>query len=171
MDQILLWGGVGCFGLMGLSFTLMAPELEAVPGISVAAGLLFWGPLLLGTVSQTALAIRRNRWLRSMKRRFRHHRAGIFSFFRTPMGTAADVGMLVSGAAFGLSLVLTHSTGLVCYFLLSLLVFFFANHCIFNGKSYNYIQYFTKKNEPKYVRRESVGTRRKNDDEEQNHKA
>ena len=171
MDQILLWGSVACFGFLSLSFTLMAPELEGLPGISVLAGLMFWISLALGTALQIALAVRRERWLRSMKRRFRHHMPGILSFFRTPLGTAADVGTLLSAAAFGLSMALSKSTGLICYFLLSLLVFFFANHCIFNGKSYNYIQHLVKKKEPKFARRDAAGTRRKNDDEEQNHKA
>lgn len=152
----LLHSSVACFGLMAASFILMAPwpGTAGYGPLDVAAGLLFWLCALAGIVLQILFCRRCGK---------RRGRVGLLRFGRMPWGLVADAGFLVGLGGFALSMYLTRSSGIICYFFLAITVFSLVTHCIFNGKCYNYIQQNIALNgeENKSSAQKTAGRRRK----------
>lgn len=149
-DKTLFFASLGGFSLTALSFLAMAPfaGIKDIQVISVISGLMFWLGLLMGLITQMILNNRRRKWIKTKHRRERHHRIGLFCFCKNEIGTIADIAMAISIAGLLISLWLTHSTGLICYFFMAFAVFFTICHCFFNGKNYNYIIVLGKEEKP-----------------------
>lgn len=142
-DMKLLKASLFCFGMMSASFLLMAPWSdfwEEQRTISILSGIMFWAFLLAGTLLQIAVSgrcsvLRR----REQEKNSRSRPIGLFNFFSGKAGKIADAGMIFGILGLVLSVWLTWGTGIICYVFLFVMVFFFAAHCIFNGRNYYYL--------------------------------
>lgn len=142
-----------CFLVMSLSFLIMP-----LVGSSASndrefkdwlPGLLFWSFLLTGVILQIVLANHRRQYLlrlrRSRGREWQGGLPGIISFCKNGLGVIVDVAMLLGMIGFIISIISTHAVGYSCYVFLTILVFSFCLHCIFNGKNYQYIRRLTRR--------------------------
>ena len=143
---ILLCVSIGSFLLMSLSFLIMPAKISNIDSrvINVIIGSVFWGFLIIGVLIQVILVQRRKAWFRRNRLRRNplslHSRVGIFKFAQNVFGCIADAIFGFSLIFLIIALVLTRSTGYICYIALSVFVFAFCMHCILNGKVFYFIQ-------------------------------
>lgn len=123
-DPQLLLVSVGGFGVMALSFMLMP-----VRWCTVLAGLMFWLGMIAGIAGQAVLAGRARKagWKKDSKR------CGLLTFFANKWAKAADLTLAAGVVLTGIALYATNGFGYVCYVLLTVTVFAFCMHCIFNS--------------------------------------
>lgn len=146
-----IWLGVSIvgFAILSVSFLLMPVESNVV--ISKIAGVMFWLGLVIGIVFQVLLArqrkigITKNRVQRLSNQRMK---PGILSLFKNPIAVVFDLLMAIGLVGLISSMILTKGMGYICYVFISITVFSFSMHCIFNGRIYFYISNKEKKKIP-----------------------
>lgn len=119
------------FLLLSVSFLLM-PLNNELSKPNFLAGILFWLSCVIGVVPQILLSLRINH-------NNSRHGIGLLKFFQNPYAIISDIAFVISVIGLIVAMVLTDGTGYLCYVFISMTVFFFAMHCIFNGKNYFYI--------------------------------
>lgn len=150
LKKELIWLSISIagFAIISVSFLLMPVESHAV--ISKIAGLMFWLGLVIGIMFQILLArhkkigMTKNRIQRLANQRIK---PGIFSLFKNPMAIVFDLLMAIGLVGLISSMILTKGMGYICYMFISITVFSFSMHCIFNGRIYIYISNKEKKQE------------------------
>lgn len=150
LKKELIWLSISIagFAILSVSFLLMPVESHAV--ISKIAGLMFWLGLVIGIMFQILLArhkkigMTKNRIQRLANQRIK---PGIFSLFKNPMAIVFDLLMAIGLVGLISSMILTKGMGYICYMFISITVFSFSMHCIFNGRIYIYISNKEKKQE------------------------
>ena len=150
LKKELIWLSISIagFAILSVSFLLMPVESHAV--ISKIAGLMFWLGLVIGIMFQILLArhkkigMTKNRIQRLANQRIK---PGIFSLFKNPMTIVFDLLMAIGLVGLISSMILTKGMGYICYMFISITVFSFSMHCIFNGRIYIYISNKEKKQE------------------------
>lgn len=164
-DYVWFTVSVVSFALLSVSFLLMSSDNgdteNGLPAIALTAGVMFWASLVIGISAFVILSRRRKNWFavnKIRKSRF-SHKAGAFSFFKNLYGAVADVIAAISVIGLVISVIMTDATGFACYVFVSLLVFSFSMHCIFNGNIYNYI--FNRETILKTVEKERANTSKK----------
>lgn len=143
----LLIGSVFSFFIVAVSLFAMAFGGSATSAdvsiISMVCGICFWVFLIIGIVLQVVLSKQIGKWRAKyyrIRRNMRiHPKIGLLSFFKSPLGVASDIVLLLSVIAFAVVYYFTEGIGITCYISLSLIFFSFCSHCIFNGKNYFYI--------------------------------
>ena len=122
---------------MSISFMLMPIEtLRMVPG------LLFWGGLIVGVAFQIILEARRRAFFAryNVKReKMQKPRNGFLTFGSNQIAMIADNFLVVSLVATILTFVYTKGYGSICYVCITVLLFSFCMHCIFNGRNYFHV--------------------------------
>lgn len=136
------------FAILSVSFLLMPVESHAV--ISKIAGVMFWFGLVIGIIFQVILA--RHRKIGMTKNRIQRLanqrvKPGVFSLFKNPVAIVFDLLMAIGLVGLISSMILTKGMGYICYAFISITVFSFSMHCIFNGRIYLYISNKEKKKE------------------------
>lgn len=154
-----IWFGlsIGSFFLMSISFLLMPLDVtvDQYDAMDIIPGIIFWVFLVLGITGQVVLAIRRSKWLVKQgvrKYKVKQGRMGLVTFCKNKLALITDIVMMVSILLFVIVTVVTHGLGYICYILLTLCVFAFCMHCIFNGKIYEYILKHLMKEEELHVK-------------------
>ncbi len=145
LDIFLLCVSMGSFFLMSLSFLIMPitiPNIE--PQIlDIIAGSAFWSFLIIGVAMQIVLARRRKAWSRRnhlwLNQKSLYSKVGMIAFAQNVFGCIADVMLGLSLIFLIIALVLTKSTGYICYIAFAIFVFAFCLHCILNGKVFYFI--------------------------------
>ena len=144
-EWVILILSIVCFFVLSVSFLFMPFEnTRAEEGFSIIShlsGLAFWISLLLAVVFQIWLAVCRRKSHRKNRTRSLNcvSKAGVFSFFKNKTAKVFDYLMIASFTAFIAAMLITRGTGYICYVLVSVFVFSFCMHCIFNGKIYAYV--------------------------------
>lgn len=128
------------FFLMSASFLLMPIDFakNGAKIVNILVGIMFWLFLVLGIVSQVLLSRNKNNWLaKNRVRRFSaKKKIGLISFCQNIPACAADCLTLVGLIGLVVSVLATDGMGYICYVFMTLFVFAFCLHCIFNGKAY-----------------------------------
>ncbi len=144
-DIILLCVSIGSFFLMSLSFLLMPITIPNMQPriLNIIVGSAFWGFLIIGVAMQVVLAQRRKAWSRRNhlchNQKLLFSKVGIVAFAQNVFGCIADVMLGLSLIFLIIALVLTKSTGYICYIAFAIFVFAFCLHCILNGKVFYFI--------------------------------
>lgn len=145
--KVYVIASVVAFFIFSVSFLLMPIEDgntdNGLSLFSFAAGVMFWLGLIVGSIMQLVLSIKRKNWLSKHKQSLcteNQPRIGIISFFKNKIAIAFDVVFILSWIGFVFSLVLTNTVGYVCYVFAGLVSFSFCAHCIFNGKNYFFVK-------------------------------
>ena len=137
-DKILLGTSVTGFVLTSFSFLLVYAE-----GLQFLPGILFWGGLLLGTVCQLILAMRRRRFFAfygvPLKKMQKPH-CGLLTFGSNRGAVIADYSLLASIVALVVACILTKGTGYFCCIFLTTTVLSLSLHCILNGRIYFHVK-------------------------------
>ena len=134
---------IGYF-LMSVTFLFMPLETleESIDNYSNILGILFWVFLAIGVITQFVLSYRLKLWCRTDKNallKSKRMSYGVIAFWKNPPARISDAVMLISIVGLVISILATDATGYMCYVFVSLLVFAFCSHCIFNGKIYHYL--------------------------------
>ena len=138
MDAVLLGISVLCFLMMSVTFMFMPKE----PDGSFISGILFWIGLVSGSVLLVIVNSLRKEFFKKNDISYKNtkkSRPGIFRFFSNRLAMIVDI---ICGAAFlgtVISMIATRGYGYICYPFISLTVFSFVLHCIFNGKNFDFI--------------------------------
>lgn len=143
VDVILFALSVFGFLLMSVSFVLMPLDLggEGQRLLTLLPGTMFWCGLVIGLLFSVILMIKRRKWLKTDQAQHGQpskKRIGLLSFFQNIPAGIADCLCAASIIGLTATLILTNSTGYVCYVFIALLVFTFCMHCILNGKIYDF---------------------------------
>lgn len=144
IDVIWVIVSIGSFALMSASFLLIPLDktVEQYDAMDIIPGVMFWLFLILGITGQILLTIRRKRYMRTDRKKKIQEmksRIGLLSLFTNIPAIVADVGFVISLIAFVIAIKATDGMGYICYILLAVCVFTICLHCIFNGKSFNYV--------------------------------
>lgn len=146
-DIIYLIVSLAGFLIFAISFLLMPVGSKEITQefntVNLIAGLMFWVGLLAGTISQILLSVGCKRWLRSENidlSLVNQPKIGLISFFRNKTAIIFDIIMILSLIGFAATAVVTDATGYACYIFIALFSFSFCAHCIFNGRSYYFIE-------------------------------
>ena len=146
LDIILLCVSISSFFLMAISILLMPLKISSIEPqmLNAAIGSMFWGFFIIGVLIQVVLNKRRKAWIRRnhlwRNRNFLFSKVGIIAFAQNIFGCIADALLGLSLVLLITSLILTNSSGYICYVALAILVFAFCLHCILNGKIFYYVQ-------------------------------
>jgi hypothetical protein len=122
---------------MSLMFLLMPLEEE-----TFVTGIVFWAGLLGGSVLQVIVNALRKAFFKRNDISYKNakkSRAGILRIFSNRLAMIADITCGVALLATSVSMIATRGYGYICYVFISLTVFSFALHCIFNGKNFDFI--------------------------------
>lgn len=136
-DLFCLWLSIGGFLLMSISFMLMPMET-----LRMASGLLFWSGLITGGGFQIILEARRRAFFAqyNVKReRMQKPRNGFLTFGSNRIAMITDNFLVVSVVATILVFLFTRGYGYICYICITVLLFSFCMHCIFNGRNYFHV--------------------------------
>ena len=136
-EAILLGASILCFLVMSLMFLLMPLEEE-----TFVTGIVFWAGLLGGSVLQVIVNALRKAFFKRNDISYKNakkSRAGILRIFSNRLAMIADITCGVALLATVVSMIVTRGYGYICYVFISLTVFSFALHCIFNGKNFDFI--------------------------------
>lgn len=137
-NSLLLGTSIGGFAGLSISFLLMP-----IDGLGFLPGILFWGGLIAGVVCQIILETRRRNVFKkyNVKREsMQKPRNGLLSFNSNGVAIVVDSLLIVSVAATIVAFILTKGTGYLCFVCISVLVFIFCMHCIFNGRNFVFIK-------------------------------
>ena len=136
-EALLLGLSLLCYFAMSLTFLFMPLEKD-----TFVSGIVFWTGLVGGSVMQIMLNAQRKDFFRKNNISYKNtkkSRAGIARFFTNRPAKIADVSFCVSLMATVIALIATRGYGYLCYVFISLTVFGFVLHCIFNGKNFDFI--------------------------------
>lgn len=136
-EALLLGLSLLCYFAMSLTFLFMPLEKD-----TFVSGIVFWTGLVGGGTMQIMLNTRRKDFFRKNNISYKNtkkSRAGIARFFTNRPAKIADVSFCVSLMATVIALIATKGYGYLCYVFISLTVFGFVLHCIFNGKNFDFI--------------------------------
>lgn len=137
VDKLLLKMSIGAFFLMSISFLLMPFDF-----LKIAAGILFWFGLVLGALLQFILEARRKSFFsqyRVKRKDIQKPRNGLLSFGANRYACTVDCILLICIPCLIAAFLLTRGTSVFCYIFISLTVFSFCMHCVFNGRIYVYV--------------------------------
>lgn len=134
-----IWLGVSiaCFGMMALSFLFMPLEK-----VTFWSGAVFWMGLAGGIVTQVVVSSSRKAFFRKNRISYKNSgkaRVGLLRVFANLPAQIADVACAVGLVGTVISLIATKGYGYVCYVFISLTVFSFVLHCIFNGRNFDFV--------------------------------
>ena len=136
-EALLLGLSLLCYFAMSLTFLFMPLEKD-----TFVSGIVFWTGLVGGSVMQIMLNAQRKDFFRKNNISYKNtkkSRAGIARFFTNRPAKIADVSFCVSLMATVIALIATKGYGYLCYVFISLTVFSFVLHCIFNGKNFDFV--------------------------------
>lgn len=122
---------------MSISFMLMPMET-----LRMASGLLFWGGLITGVGFQIILEARRRAFFAqyNVKRgKMQKPRNGFLTFGSNRIAMITDNFLVVSVVATILVFLFTKGYGYICYVCITVLLYSFCMHCIFNGRNYFHV--------------------------------
>lgn len=134
-----VWLGISVtfFLVMSLTFLFMPLEED-----TFYSGIVFWAGLAGGTVTQIILNAQRKAFFRKNHLSYKNNkksRVGIARFFANRPAVIADITCGVSLLGTVVSMIATKGYGYVCYVFISLTVFSFILHCIFNGRNFDFL--------------------------------
>ena len=148
LKKELIWLGISIVGFAILSISFLIMPVEGSVIATNIAGLLFWIGLIIGIIFQFLL-VKQSKIEKTKTRaqRIANHRIkpGVFALFKNPVAIVFDCLMAVGLVGFISSMILTKGMGYICYMFISITVFAFSMHCIFNGRTYLYITCKAKK--------------------------
>lgn len=136
-EAVWLGVSVGCFLLMSLTFLFMPLE-----GETFYSGALFWVGLVGGIVTQILVNHLRKAFFRKNHISYKNSgkaRMGLLRVFANLPAKIADIACAIGLVGTIVSLIATEGYGYVCYVFISLTVFAFALHCIFNGRNFDFL--------------------------------
>lgn len=136
-EATLLGIAILCYLLMCLTFLFMSLEKD-----TFITGILFWIGLVGGSVLMVVVNAKRKAFFEKNDISYKNakkSRAGIFRLFSNRLAMIADItcGAALLGTI--ISMIVTKGYGYICYPFISLTVFTFVLHCIFNGKNFDFI--------------------------------
>lgn len=143
-DIILFIISLFFFLLMSCSPLLipMDRHLEIVDLMDFLPGSLFWGGMICGGICQVVLNIRRKQTLEKQgarKNQARKGRNGLICFFKNIPAIISDVTCVVSLAGLIVTTVISNGNDYIWLAMLTVFLFTFCLHCIFNGRIYHYL--------------------------------
>lgn len=136
-EAVLLVISLLCYLVMCLTFLFMPLEED-----TFISGIVFWAGLVSGSVLQVIVNARRKAFFRKNNISYRNtkkSRAGIFRVFSNRPAKIADILCGAALVATVISMIVTRGYGYICYVFISLTVFSFVLHCVFNGKNFDFI--------------------------------
>lgn len=119
-------------------------------GISVGGllcGVCFWAFLLFGILLQIIVSFSVKKWCnRRHTERLpdRKRKWGLICFFSNTPAVISDLAFFISLLLFLGLLKFTNGTSIFAYISISMLLFSFCAHCIFNGKNFYYVSNYNK---------------------------
>lgn len=144
-EYILFGVSVLSFLMLAVSFLLMPIESETtqdkISVIALIAGVMFWVSIFIGLATQVILSVRRKKWYSAnrIKADKKEQKTGLISFFRNKYAIIADIASAISLIGLVVAMIVTHSTGYICYVFVSAFIFSFSMHCILNGKVFYFV--------------------------------
>lgn len=140
--SIFLYASIASFLIMSGSFLIMpfADFSNDKTFISFLPGILFWLFLFLGI----AMTILFGNWREKIQKKQGDteekvkYTIGVMSVFKSRTGAVFDILTVFMLLVFIICMLITNASGYICYAAVSLFVFSFCMHCIFNGKNYLY---------------------------------
>ena len=144
MDIVLFISSLFFFGLMSCSplLTHMDQHLEIVDIMDFLPGALFWCGMISGCICQVVLNIRRKQKLEEKgvrKNQARKGRNGLSCFLKNVPAIISDITCIVSLVGLIVTTVINDGKDYVWLAMLTVFLFTFCLHCIFNGKIYHYL--------------------------------
>lgn len=136
-EAILLVTALMCYLVMSLTFLFMPLEED-----TFITGIVFWAGLVSGSVLLMIVNGLRRAFFRKNDISYKNtkkSRAGIFRLFSNRLAMIADILCGVSVLGTAISMLATHGFGYICYVFISLTVFSFVLHCVFNGKNFDFV--------------------------------
>ena len=131
LNKVILVISIVGFLLLSVSFLLMPLNKNSLEP-NIFAGILFWCSLFIGVISQIILSFR----IKKLNDNNARHGLGLLKFFQNPYAKICDVVLVISVIGLIITMIVTDGLGYACYIFLAMTVFFFAMHCILNGKNY-----------------------------------
>lgn len=125
------------FLLFSISFVLVPKEQFVI-----LPGLLFYGGLIVGISFQVVLEIKRKAFFKKHKvkqSRIQKPRNGLFSFGSNRIALVVDSVLIASAIVTALAFIFPKSFGNWCFVCISVLMFSFCAHCVFNGRNFFHI--------------------------------
>lgn len=122
---------------MSVTFLFMPLEEE-----TFFSGYVFWAGLLGGIVTQIILNAQRKAFFRKNHISYKNAgkaRIGLLRVFANIPAKIADIAFVLSLVGTVIAMVVTDGYGYVCYVFISLTVFSFILHCIFNGRNFDFL--------------------------------
>lgn len=140
--SIFLYASIGSYFVMSGSFLIMpfADFSNDKTFIRFLPGILFWLFLFLGIVTTILFGNWRKKIQKkqgSKEEKFKYT-IGVMSVFKSRIGAVFDILTVFMLLVFIMCMLITNASGYICYAAVSLFVFCFCMHCIFNGKNYLY---------------------------------
>lgn len=122
------------YALSSLSFILFYFADYQKNGFTKVLGYLlpsvFWAGLVIGVIMQVVISVK-------LKGKA-NNRVGIISFFKNKYALIFDILMIISFIV-TLILMILKINNFAAFLAISLMIFSFELHCVFNGKYFNYI--------------------------------
>lgn len=144
-DYMLFGVSVLSFLMLAVSFLLMPIESEntqdKISATALVAGVMFWVSIVIGVATQVVLSARRKKWYSEnrIKTDKKEQKIGLISFFKNIYSIIADIASAISLIGLVVAMIVTHSTGYICYVFVSAFIFSFSMHCILNGKVFYFV--------------------------------
>lgn len=135
--RLLAFSLVG-FGVMSASILIMPIRI-----FGILPGILFWCGMLVGIGPQIILEMRRRAFFASYgvsSKNMQKPRNGLFSFRSNKPAQIADYIFLLSIPLTVLAFVTTKGVGYICYVFITVTLYAFCLHCIFNGRIFFHAQ-------------------------------
>ena len=126
-----------CYLAMSVTFLFMPLEED-----TFVSGIVFWAGLAGGTVMQIVLSAARRRFFRKHHISYKNAgkaRIGLLRFFANLPAKVADIALAAAAVGTAVSMIATRGYGYICYIFISLTVFSFVLHCIFNGRNFDFL--------------------------------
>lgn len=136
-EAVLLVIALVCYLLMSLTFLFMPLEEN-----TFISGIVFWAGLGSGSVLMIIVNMLRKAFFKKNDISYKNpkkSRAGIFRLCNNRLALIADIICGIALLGLIISMIATKGYGYVCYPFISLTVFSFILHCIFNGKNFDFI--------------------------------
>ena len=145
--NIFLYASLCAFFVMSIDFMFMPIGIndfsKNYKAVSIVTGIIFWLGLIAGITLFILYALKCKAQFNQIQKyndnfgTADNKRIGLISFFSNRVALVSDVVFILSAILFAVLMIFTKRTAYICYIVLSLLVFSFITHCIFNGKIYN----------------------------------
>ena len=126
------------FMLIPVETDILVGELSLMPFVS---GIMFWAFLILAVVFLVVLSVKRKSFYTTykLKESEKHKRIGLMSFFKNKYAVVIDILMFVSFCLLLMIFIVTDGKYYDSYVAITIFLFLFFMHCIFNGKLFFYI--------------------------------